>query len=133
MSGPKKKKTPAEELIESLLRDVGEDVPSSDDQAEVQEASIGLEGFVMSDEAEGKGFTMAGDEYDDATKTEFESTRNLNEGSFNDLKFTVDDEKDSLNAAMGSLQAQATAEQQNPAQPEVTIESENLVVLEVKD
>jgi hypothetical protein len=133
MSGPKKNKTPAEELIESLLKDVGENLPSSEDQADASETVNELEGLVMGDEAEGKGFMMAAEEYDDATKSEFESTRNGNEGSINELKFSVDDEKDSLNAAMGSLQAQATAEQHNPALPAFTRESEQPFVLEVKD
>jgi hypothetical protein len=133
MTGPKKNKTPAEELIESLLKDVGEKLPGSEDQADASAASDDLEGFVMDDEAVGKGFMMAAEEYDDATKSEFESTRNSNEGSINELKFSVDEVNDSLNSAMGSLQAQATAEQHNIALPKLTAESEQPVVLDVKD
>jgi hypothetical protein len=132
MSGSKKNKTPAEELIESLLKDVGELAPSSDEQ-EAASAPTDIEGLVLSNDAEGEGFMLAAQDYVDEMKSEFESSLNLNEESLNELKFSVDDEKNLLNAAMGSLQAQAAAEKENPAQPATNLESEKPVVLEVKD
>lgn len=76
MSGLKKK-TPAEELIESLLKDVGEDAPSdSEESGEVsEEDNQSLEGFVQ--EGDEDGFLMSSDNttYDEATGLEYEATR----------------------------------------------------------
>lgn len=135
MSGPKKKKTPAEELIESLLKDVGGEAPSDNDQDDIEASSTStnIEGIVMGDDAEDKGFMIADDSYDNDTKSEFESTRNLSEGTVNKLEFGVDIDldKNELPAALGALQAEFVAEKK--AEPTVAMEAQEPAAIEIKD
>ena len=132
MSGPKKKKTPAEELIESLLKDVGGAAPS-DDQAESDSAntSTDIEGIVLGDGADDKGFMIADDSYDNHTTSEFESTRNFSEGTVNKLEFGIDEDNNALPAAMGALQAAITEEKK--ADSTLAMESKEPVAIEIKD
>jgi hypothetical protein len=102
MSGPKKK-TPTEELIESLLKDVGEDAPSDDmspdgisaDEFHLSEqnTSLAFEGLVMPDVPEGEEglqvFNVDND-YSDKTSSEFEDTRAKTVNRPN--SFTIDQE-----------------------------------------
>lgn len=116
MSGSKKK-TPAEELIESLLKDVGDSAPedSADRDGEAPSnlelnTSTALEGLVLPDLPEDDaGFILSGENndnnYDDATKNEFESTRNTHQGTVNKLEFSVEDDGN-LSEALGQLLAQ---------------------------
>lgn len=119
MSGSKKK-TPAEELIESLLKDMGgvdsplgsdEESGSDEEINAVEETSGGLEGLVLNEDDDA-GFVLSTDhtEYESKTEVEFESTRNLNSGTKNVLQFSSDNDGNNLPAAMGALQAMATAE-----------------------
>lgn len=102
MSGLKKK-TPAEELIESLLKDVGEDAPS--DSAEGGGNSgdgQALEGFVQSGD---DGFKMTSDNtnYDEMTEMQYEQTR-LEESD--DRPLDLMNDLPSIPEAMGAMTAQ---------------------------
>jgi|GEM_PF-2744103 len=128
MSGAKKKTT-AEELIESLLKDMGgpDSLSSSDEEIVlVDESSASLEGLVLNEEADA-GFLLSTDqaEYSSHTEIEFESTRRGNTPTENILSFSIDDEQNNLGGhnlsghnladAMGALQAQAVAENKDKA------------------
>lgn len=140
MSGPKKAKTPAEELIESLLKDVGGEAPSSDDDqsenSEAEATSTALDGVVHLDDEENatnQSFLISssasdseGTEYDNEAKEEFDSTTHdyQKDGASKEIKFAVDDDSNGLRASLGALQAEANeaakneAEQAPPPPPE---------------
>lgn len=137
MSGSKKK-TPAEELIESLLKDVGSDSSdesSSDDVVErlELETSTSIEGLVLSDSSDDAGFVLGSDggenKYDESFVSEFEGTRNTSQGTVNklDLSFSVESDDGALSEAMGQLLAQNN---KNPddivlSEPEEILDSES--------
>lgn len=143
MSGSKKK-TPAEELIESLLKDVGsessEDISTSEDIQSLElETSTSIEGLVQLDTPDDAGFVLSSDsaenEYDESLVSEFEGTRNTSQGTVNklDLSFEVEADNSDLAGAMGQLLAQnnknpdeivlSDSEPTNPVLPEVPPEA----------
>ncbi len=112
MVGPRKK-TPAEELIESLINEV-DGKPSSDrgEDTEVSDAHVssGLEGFVMHAENDDKGFLLPNDgtaAYETDTQNEFENTRVDKDEARTVIKFSLEDEdaNNNLAVAMGALNA----------------------------
>ncbi|AGH94902.1 hypothetical protein [Pseudobdellovibrio exovorus] len=122
-----KSKTPAEELIESLLKDVGDDLSleSSDDSSESIDSlelntSTALEGLVLPDIPEENKFVLGSEggeaNYSDTIENEFESTRNTSQGTVNtlDLSLADDDSGDAnLSEALGQLLMQ-----NNPSEDE---------------
>ena len=89
--GDSKKKTPAEEILESMLKDMGEldlaDLTSAG-QSSVEDDSVtnsNIEGLVFKDDD--SGFVLGSDEnYESAFKTEFELTRKADEPEIEGLK-----------------------------------------------
>lgn len=130
MVGPKKK-TPAEELIESLLKDMGDAAPTS---AEIEafssppEENDSLEGLVLNDGE--KGFVLTNEdagEYDSETKSEFENTRIDKDDARTEIKFSLEDSDASNNlaAAMGALTAEDVQNKlQKPAESTLAVEPE---------
>lgn len=122
-----KSKTPAEELIESLLKDVGDDLSleSSDDSSESIDSlelhtSTTLEGLVLPDIPEDNKFVLGSEggeaNYSDTIENEFESTRNTSQGTVNTLDLSLaNDDSDgaNLSEALGQLLMQ-----NNPSEDE---------------
>lgn len=145
MSGSKKK-TPAEELIESLLKDVGDaalENPEAQEPLKLQpedepgQAQDLLQGLVMPDVPEEDGFKAFAieNEYEEKTENEFESSeRQDDENSAKlDLGVVIDDEKakSALPEALGAL----FAENQQPVAPVDTpaLQDAKTVTLDVRD
>ena len=109
MSGSKKK-TPAEELIESLLKDVGGEMSDFDHDQEIgslELESTNIEGIVQQDDDDQPGFLLSTDniEYGSEIENEFESTRNVSsDDDPGDLKLSFDEDAANLPAAMGALE-----------------------------
>ncbi len=125
MSGSKKKKTPAEELIESLLKDMGVHSPNAEDEVnERSPTSTDIEGLVLKGDEQGFVMTSENTEYDDATKSEFEGTRPVS--STEVLEFSTDEEvNNNLAAAMGALTAESTDEKKNsPRDSTIALDSD---------
>ncbi len=121
-----KNKTPAEELIESLLKDVGEDSSdplklkadddseessSEDDAISLDDEDAALDendiadflGMGKNKSANALAAGSSSDDFDNKTKTEYEKTR-LTVGSFSGLKLNPDELPD-IPGAMGAMQA----------------------------
>lgn len=146
MSGSKKK-TPAEELIESLLKDVGDaalENPEANEPLKLQaedapDNSQDLEGLVLPDLPEDDGFKAFAveNEYEEKTENEFDSNEGgTAENSVKlDLGITIDDEKakSALPDALGAL----LAESQKPVSPtppsEPNSQDARTVTLDVRD
>ena len=103
-----KKKTPAEELIESLLKDVGEDAPSdetdvSSDGESSEDDNQSLEGFVQDGE---EGFMMTSDKtnYDEVSSVQYEKTRLELKDNLEPLALV--DDLPNIPASMGAMTAQ---------------------------
>lgn len=125
MSGAKKK-TPAEELIESLLKDMG--VPfSTATSEENEEAPVVTEdenassivGLISTGEEE-PGVALTGlpsenANYDSETKNEFESTHGEKTRSIINFSLEDEDANKNLSAAMGALVSENAHEMQNKA------------------
>lgn len=133
MVGPKKK-TPAEELIESLLKDMGrapsknglDDPPEEDDSTNTL-----IEGIVLNDEYGEKGFVLTNDDadqYDTHTKNEFENTRVDKDDARTIIKFSLEDSEanNNLARAMGALTAEdvLNKQHQKPVETTLAIETE---------
>ncbi len=133
MVGPKKK-TPAEELIESLLKDMGRapsknglvDPPEEDDSTDTS-----IEGIVLNDEYGEKGFVLTNDDadqYDTHTKNEFENTRVDKDDARTIIKFSLEDSESNNNLAraMGALAAEdvLNKQHQKPVETTLAIETE---------
>lgn len=124
MSGAKKK-TPAEELIESLLKDMGVPISSDASGGEAEEAAAAVEleentssivGLVGSDEEQGlapTGLPGESADYDSETKNEFEFTGGEKTRSIINFSLEDEDANKNLSAAMGALAAESAQEAQN--------------------
>ncbi len=109
MGGPRKK-TPAEELIASLLKDVGESADSNDQYSDAPSTDIH---GIRQDDPEDQGFIMAGSEnndnsYAEATECEFESTRSRERPEIPD-EIELSGDGGDLHEAMGQLQHEQNA------------------------
>ncbi len=140
MSAPKKK-TPAEELIESLLKDVGGDLPESSDDGEgfsledSEPTGTSIEGLVLHDEDDShQGGLMLSSgsevEYESEVKEEFEPTRNLGGNTAISLQadsFNVDEGENNLAAAMGALKHEENIKQMQTEEiPQSAIPTEKI-------
>lgn len=110
MSGSKKK-TPAEELIESLLKDVGGDASSleaseSDDPVNIldPQTSTNIEGLVIPDDPEDQGFKAFNfdNDYVEETENEFEGSRHTQYKDPTLEKMSMDGDTE-LRQALGAL------------------------------
>lgn len=131
MVGPKKK-TPAEELIESLLNDMGEKPPADSNDYDQSPAGGGvhnddpLGGLVLRDDNGDKGFVLTNDDtnqYDANTKSEFENTRVDKDDARTIIKFSLEDSEanNNLAKAMGAMAAEDAMKKQNPLPVETTL------------
>lgn len=124
MVGPKKK-TPAEELIESLLNDMGEQQPDHDTD-KFSHGDDPLGGLVLRDDNGGEGFALPNDDsdqYDANTKSEFESTRVDKDDARTIIKFSLEDSEanNNLAKAMGALAAEDVINRQHQKPVETTL------------
>lgn len=141
-----KKKTPAEELIESLLKDVGDaalENPEAREPLQLQpEEEPGqsqdlLQGLAMPELPEDDGFKAFAveNEYEEKTENEFESNeRNDDENSAKlELGVMIDDEKakSALPEALGALIAES---QQSPSAADLpAAQDAKTVTLDIRD
>lgn len=138
MVGPKKK-TPAEELIESLLNDMGEKPPSQGNETANSAAGNSshnddpLGGLVLRDDNGDEGFVLLNDDtdqYDANTKSEFESTRVDKDDARTIIKFSLEDSEanNNLAKAMGALAAEDAINKphRKPVETTLAIEPERV-------
>lgn len=114
MVTPKKNKTPEEELIESLLKDMGHASPSTDDDdtssSEPNVPESMPEGFFSPNESEEPGLILTNNDtyqYDAHEKSEFEATRIDKDEGRTEIKFSLEDSNASHNLAkaLGAMEA----------------------------
>ncbi len=139
MVGPKKK-TPAEELIESLLNDMGEK-PSSRSNENASPAADNsahnddpLGGLVLREDNGDKGFVLTNDDtdqYDANTKSEFENTHIDKDDARTIINFSLEDSEanNNLAKAMGALAAEdaINKQHQKPVETTLAIEPERVL------
>lgn len=125
-----KKKTPAEELMESLMKDIGDaDFSLSDEQDDDKGVSLDedassteIAGLIHHEDGEDQKTSaflsaMESTYSDEEQSSEFESTRHAYEGTDNNLSLSLDEgDNNNLFAALGAMQAQDNLDKINQSQ-----------------